>query len=428
MSRLDSALGIALAVTMALVAVSPAIPSALPLAGAASLAVGVLGFLQLRRPQRLIAAILVVTGVAALVTALVLGYRFDPVEVFGLNQTLLGMLAAVSFVATITREEPEVSSRLTGAAAVWRTAVVTHILGAVINLSAVNLVGDHLARRGRLSIANALMLSRAFSPGAFWSPFWAASAVAFTYAPTAQSGVLVLCGLILAVVSLAIGVALLVRAFGDELPSYTGFAIGVSMLRIPLSLAALVIVGHALLPSVDLSVIVLLASLLVTVASLMTRHPRRMPRILAAHVVRGLPRMRGEVTLFTAAGVLSVGMRALVDAAGWSAPVTEFTVLTAWLLVIAMILVSFAGVHPVISIAAAAALFASTHPNPTLFAMVAMIAWGCAAAVGPISGLNVYLAGRYDANGFVVARRNLPYLGVVVILALPVLLLCDMLT
>jgi C4-dicarboxylate transporter len=93
-----------------------------------------------------------------------------------------------------------------------------------------------------------------------------------------------------------------------------------------------------------------------------------------------------------------------------------------------MTLVALVGVHPVISIAAIAAVLGPVISEPTLFAMAGTIAWGTAAAVGPISGLNVFLAGRFGVSGFDVAKRNLPYLFVVLVLALPTLALCAKLT
>jgi hypothetical protein len=90
-----------------------------------------------------------------------------------------------------------------------------------------------------------------------------------------------------------------------------------------------------------------------------------------------------------------------------------------------MALLSLVGVHPVISIAAVAAVIAPLHPDPTLYAMSGMIAWGASAAAGPISGLNIYLNGRFGTNNFAIARRNLPYFFVVLALAWPVLWLCD---
>jgi hypothetical protein len=81
-----------------------------------------------------------------------------------------------------------------------------------------------------------------------------------------------------------------------------------------------------------------------------------------------------------------------------------------------------------ISIAAIASVLGPVISEPTLFAFAGTIAWGTAAAVGPISGLNVFLAGQYGISGFEVARRNLPYLFVVAVLALPALALCAKLT
>jgi hypothetical protein len=194
-------------------------------------------------------------------------------------------------------------------------------------------------------------------------------------------------------------------------------------------LAVLVIVFHLLVPTMRLAVVVLLASLLVPVLVLALTKTRRLPGLLGRHVVHGLAPMHGEAVLFTGAGVLSVGLRVLFETLGMTMPVEQYTVWLAWFSVLAMTLVALIGVHPVISIAVIASLLGpAIASEQTMFALAGTIAWGTAAAVGPISGLNVFLAGRFGVSGFDVARRNLPYLVVVVVFALPALALCAKLT
>jgi len=191
----------------------------------------------------------------------------------------------------------------------------------------------------------------------------------------------------------------------------------------------IIVIGlHRAIPTVKLPVVVLMVSLVVPVAVLAVTRTRHLPRIMSGHIVRGLRPMQSEAVLFTAAGALSVGLGALVDVVGFTVPAGYYNVWFAWLSVIAMTFVALVGVHPVVSIAAIAAVLGPVISEPTLFAMAGTIAWGTAAAVGPISGLNVFLAGRFGVSGFDVAKRNLPYLFVVVVLALPTLLLCAKLT
>ena len=413
---------------MILIPIAVLTPVLEPVAGAATLVAMGAGLMRVQRLQRLLAVVLMGVGLCALGAAYVQGSRPAVDELLLLNQTLIGMLTAVSFVRLITGDHRVRPPRLTGVAAVWRTALIVQFLGSVINISAVTLVGDRLRHKGKLLMTDALLLSRAYSPGAFWSPFWGASAAALTYAVGADTGVLLICGGLLAVAAFAVSVTMVVRSFGDRLPDYHGYPLSARILLLPVAMAGLVIGLHAGLPSVKLPVVVLVVSLIVPTAVLAVTRTRYLPRILAGHVVPGLRPMHGEAVLFTAAGVLSVGLRALLDVVGFTVPPGYYTAWFAWFTVIAMTLVALVGVHPVISIAAVASVLGPVISEPTLFALAGTIAWGAAAAVGPISGLNVFLAGRFGISGFEVARRNLPYLFVVIVLALPALLLCAKLT
>jgi hypothetical protein len=422
------AFGIALALNMIVVPISVVVPQLDPVAGAATVVAAALGIFEVRHMQRLLAFVLIGAGVLALGFALVLGARPSVVQLLTLNQTLVGMLTAVTFVRLITADHGVHRPRLVGVPAIWRTAIVTQLLGSVINISAVTLVGDRLRHKGKLRISDALLLSRAYSPGAFWSPFWGASAAALTYAIGADTSVLLICGSLLAFVAFTISITMTVRAFGDRLATYHGYPLSVRVLVLPITMGIIVIGLHRAIPTVKLAVVVLMVSLVVPVAVLAVTRTRHLPRIMSGHVVRGLRPMQSEAVLFTAAGALSVGRGALVDVVGFTVPAGYYNVWFAWLSVIAMTFVALVGVHPVVSIAAIAAVLGPVISEPTLFAMAGTIAWGTAAAVGPISGLNVFLAGRFGVSGFDVAKRNLPYLFVVVVLALPTLLLCAKLT
>ena len=413
---------------MIVVPISVVVPQLDPVAGAATVVAAALGIFEVRHMQRLLAFVLIGAGVLALGFALVLGARPSVVQLLTLNQTLVGMLTAVTFVRLITADHGVHRPRLVGVPAIWRTAIVTQLLGSVINISAVTLVGDRLRHKGKLRISDALLLSRAYSPGAFWSPFWGASAAALTYAIGADTSVLLICGSLLAFVAFTISITMTVRAFGDRLATYHGYPLSVRVLVLPITMGVIVIGLHRAIPTVKLAVVVLMVSLVVPVAVLAVTRTRHLPRIMTGHVVRGLRPMQSEAVLFTAAGALSVGLGALVDVVGFTVPAGYYNVWFAWLSVIAMTFVALVGVHPVVSIAAIAAVLGPVISEPTLFAMAGTIAWGTAAAVGPISGLNVFLAGRFGVSGFDVAKRNLPYLFVVVVLALPTLLLCAKLT
>ncbi len=419
--------GLGLALVILTVPLGNLYPGAGVVAGVAALVVLVAALFIVRPVTRWVALVLVAVGAVALGWAMLLGARPAPGQLTSLNQGVVGMLAAVSFTRLVTVRQPggQGQEGRPGRVALWRTSGLVHGLGSVINLAAVDIVGGHLGRgRTRLPLLDGLLLSRSFSVAAFWSPFWASSATAIAYAPAADTRALVLCGGVLAVAALALSLLLLQRRFPDGSQDYRGYEVTPGMLLLPVSLLLCVVVGHALVPGLPVSTVVLLSALFVSVVLGAWTLRAGLLGALGRHVVHGLPRLRGEAALFVAAGVLSVGLFMLVGELGVRAPVGEFTVVVAWGCILGMTALSVIGIHPIISIAMAAVLVAPTQPDPTLFALTATIAWGASASVGPVSGLNVYLSGRFGLNGFEVARANAGHAVLVLVLALPTLMLC----
>ena len=406
------------------VGLSVALPDATLVAGGLTVAAAAVGLTLVNRTQRVIAMLLIGVGLASVLLALQLGGRIEIRDLFSVNQDLIGMLTAVSFLRLVTPTSPNTRSRLRGRLAVVRTALATHALGAIINIGAVGIVGDHLRGRTALRLPDAALLSRSFSAAAFWSPFWAAAAAATTLVPGANSLVLLLVGLGLALAAIGLSVWDIFRLWGRDLPAYTGYSLSWALVRVPLALVALVIIAHQLFSAVPVPRIVLIAGLGVTLLGLLIVNGRGAVRSLARHAKHDLPQLRGEVTLFAAAGVLAVGLRMLLPLFDLPLPVSEFTVPVAWTLMLTMILLALVGVHPVVSVAIVAALVHPLHPDPTLFVLAACVGWGVSTAVGPITGLTMLLSARYGIDSITLTRRNLVYLAAVLVAAWPALLLC----
>ena len=406
------------------VGLSVALPDATLVAGGLTLAAAAVGLVLVNRTQRNIALVLSAVGVASVLLGLQMGGTIDVRDLFSVNQDLIGMLTAVSFLRLVTPTSPTTRTRLHGRLAVVRTALATHALGAIINIGAVGIVGDHLRGRSALRLADAALVSRSFSAAAFWSPFWAAAAAATTLVPGANSLVLLLVGLGLALVAISLSVWDIFHLWGRELPAYTGYTLSWALIRVPLALVALVLVAHQLVPGVPVPRIVLLAGLGVTLIGLLIVNGRGALGALARHARHDLPQLRGEVTLFASAGVLAVGLRMLFPLFDLQLPFSEFTVPVAWAMMLTMILLALVGVHPVVSVAIVASLVHTLSPDPTLFVLAVCIGWGVSSAVGPVTGLTMLLSARYGIDSVKLTRRNLIYLAVVLVASWPALLLC----
>lgn len=410
------------------VLVSIVVPEASYVAAVCGLVALVLGLPRVRRGQRMIGFALIGTGLLAGALAVLLGHEIEPLSLLNLNQDLVGMLGAVAFLGFIARTVGEVRPRLRGVPAVLRTMFVTHLLGSVINMSAATVVADHLRRGRTLHPADSVIVVRGFATGGFWSPFWAGAALALVFAPTANIGLVVLVGAPLAAIVLVVTVPTILRLLGDELPEYRGYAISWHLLRIPLVLMVAVLVLHVLLPEVTMPRLVALSAIAVLLVYTVVAGRRQAPRILYQELRTVLPALGGEVVLFVSAGIMALGLTALLSTLRFELPFDSYSVWLAWASIAVIVLFALIGVHQVISIGIIGSLVLPMNPDPTLFMLSAIIGHGVSAAVGPLTGLQMYMQGRYGVNGLDTTRRNIPYMIATLVLAVPALLLAQWLS
>lgn len=332
------------------------------------------------------------------------------------NALLLSMLAAVSFLRLITRPDTEQGETLpSGRRAVWSTLFGVHLFGSVINLSSVFIMGDRISRLGRLNQAQTIVLTRGFTAAAFWSPFFAAMAAAFTYAPGASLPQLWLMGIPLAVS------ALLLTALGCQgNDQFTGYPMHPSALILPGILALSVLVLHQWNSDWHILGIIALLAPTLSLTVTLVRHSRPYSRVLQ-HITEELPSMQNELTLFLAAGVMAAGLNAVFAVFGGWLPFDQFTGFEASLVLLFMISTSILGVHPVINIAALGTLLAPLNPNGTLLAMTFISAWAIGTGTSPFSGINLAMQGRYKQQTSDSLRWNGKYALVMLLLSILVL-------
>ena len=379
-------------------------------AGSAAWLAGALLWPQLARAQQRQALLLAGIGLIAYAVTLSRGGSPAWVDLLTQNSALLGMLAAVSFLQLVGAPHGSDPALPRGRAALWRTALGVHFLGAAINLSAVFIMAERIGPNGKPRLDQAMILTRAFLAAALWSPFFAATAVALTYAPGANPLGLAAAGAALAAVLLWLAVRDIERSSGNGAADFVGYPMHLAALRIPGILAVLVVVGHWLAPHWTALSVVSLASLgVVCVASVVGQGPRAASRSITAHVRNRLPNMSGELILFLAAGVFASGLRALIDSGAVWMPFGGFGVAEAAIVLAVMILLSVMGIHTVISITMAAAWLAPLHPEPTFLALVFVQSWAIGLVVGPMSGVHLAIQGRYGISGAALSRGNMRY-------------------
>jgi hypothetical protein len=376
--------------------------------GAAFWAAGLLLAQRVLGLQRVQTLAMFLVGLGGLVLAWFSGVAPQLEKALATNQALLAMLTAVSFLRLISVPEVDAGEPdPRGRAALWRTLFGVHLFGSVINLSAVMILGDRLSRRRPLDALQAVVLSRGFALASHWSPFFAAMGIALSHAPGAQLIVLASVGLPLALLGLLLAGWQLARR--EEAARFVGYPMHFGALWIPALLASLVMGLHELLPELPILTLISACALGLTLAVLLLRNPRTATKRLAGQVTEGLPRMAGELLLFLAAGVLAAGISSAVQASGWTLSLIAFGATEASLLLVGMVAVSVAGVHPVISIATAYGVLAPLDPDPNLMGITYLMAWAAGVSTSPFSGMHLAMQGRFGIDARTFLRWNGPF-------------------
>lgn len=413
--------GSALAACIVLSAIA-SLTGAVPMlaAGAPAWLAGVILWREAPRRIRIQSGILLAVGALGLITGQVVDGSVDWRTAVAGNALLIAMLAAVSFLRLIAVPPAAESAAVPqGRRSLLTTLTGVHLFGSVVNLPTVFIMARRMSDGGTLTRQQTITLVRGFGSAAFWSPFFAAMAAALTYAPGARLPLLLAFGGPLALAALAL-------TFRDvsalDVDAFRGYPINFGSLWLPGLLGVAILLAHSWRPSLSVLGLIALLAPSVTAATLLLTHPRP-GQTLGDHVRRGLPAMRGELVLFLSAGVMAAGLMSLVSVTGFALPVTGFGALEAGLLLAALVALSIVGVHPVIGVAAAAAVVAPLDPNPSLLASCFLAAWGIGVAVSPLSAMNLALQGAYTLRPLDILRWNLPYAAVMIAIASALFLL-----
>ncbi|QPI65660.1 hypothetical protein [Vreelandella venusta] len=374
------------------------------------------------RRSRIQAGVLITLGALMLIVARVMyGANVSWPAMLQGNVFVATMLVGVSFISLIGTQgnKRPPGKRVTGADGVLRTWLGVHFLGTILNLSTIFMVGDRLARRSPLTMPQLLALNRGLSSAALWSPFFASMAVVIALAPDVQYGQIALIGFPLALLSGLLTTLELSRRF--DLTEVDGFSLSPRSLLMPASMAVLVMLFHFwLTPSLTIVSIITFLLPVVAVLSNLREGTRFTLRRIRQHTTTRLPAMRGEISLFLAAGLLTLGLSTLVAAAAgddW----TLFATFGMWQAMVsfaAITLSALAGLHPIIGVSVLASILNLANGEQTLFAFVALSAWAVGTSVGPLSGINLSLQGRYGVSGYRMMKNNLLYAAMLSLLSL----------
>lgn len=353
-------------------------------------------------------SVMLCVGLACLAWVLLNRLPVDLVRVVSANIHVLALLASVTFLRLITQPGSGDEARLPrGRKALVKTAWGLHLFASVINLSAIMIFGNRMEKGGKISRLQAILFSRAFSNGCYWSPFYVSVATALVYAPGADFITLALAGLPVALIGLLLTTWQLAR--DPDSAHACGYPLRLNALLVPLALSAAVIGLNKAFPAFPVLTLITALSLALTALALAARRGAAAPGLLAAHVVDDLPNMGRELALFLAAGVMSTGISAVLVGNGASLGLSAISPAVCGGLMAVAILVSLVGVHPIVTISILGGLLSNVDSNATLLGLCMMMMWGNSIVVSPFSGINLAIQGRFGPSAFSIMRWNAGY-------------------
>lgn len=348
--------------------------------------------------------LLLFTGILSILFSASQGIFLGWNQIFAINLPVLAMFVAVSFL-TLTSPGIDDPSPPKGNNAVITTALGTHLLGAVINLSVLFVFGDRLKKKGALSRAQLIILTRSFCAAAWWSPFFVATGVALTYAPGLSWKETLIPGAIMTIIALGYSIIEVCYFRNSE---FSGYPVKADSLTVPVLLATLVICTHLLWPDISILVLICILSPLGSVLFMKSR-----PRIAALNefIDFKVVSVASQFALFLTAGVFSVGIKSItkVYPSLFHLEGSVFTPLLFTIVLGVMIIIGICGVHPIISIAIVSPLLLPLNPDQSQLGFLFLTTWAISTSSSPLSGVGLALASRYRIPPLGIIQNNWHY-------------------
>lgn len=367
----------------------------------------VLLFATLRQKKTLL--IILFLSVIAFLISYINGFKIDFIKAFTVNQYLLILLIAVGFLKLIATPRKEKSDELpNGKKSFIKTYLSVHLFGAVINVSALLLVADKMYKKSALTPIQVVLLTRAFSSAAYWSPFFAAFAAAITYAPKLETYPILFFGISLSFLAFAVTYFDVKKDKKLNIDEFYGYPLSFETLYIPIILALFVLSTHYLYPLVKIVMLISTFALLMTFLILPVKKGFfEALKILKYHIIDDMPHMKAEISLFLVAGMFGILVGSILNGLHFSIPFEVFDYKVASILLLVFILLALIGIHPVITVSILGDFF--SNANHTLLAMTFLMAWSTTVSTSPISGINLTITARYNCSAKEIFMLNIAY-------------------
>ncbi|MCY4148578.1 MAG: hypothetical protein OXF73_04360 [Gammaproteobacteria bacterium] len=388
------------------------------MAGISGWIAGLLLFIDASRALKIQAGILILLGLILSIFAMTRGHAPDLFLLATLNTALLSMIAAVGFLRLVTLPRENTASNLPrGPAAFFRTMLGLSFSSSITNISAPIVVCDRIHATRPVNRYMASCSTRVFCGAASWSPFYGAMAVVLTYSPQADLLWLIFAGMPVCIAGLVYVCSTAWRFHKHELSDFVGYPLQGRDVRIPLVLICTCLFGYLLFAKSSILAIIASCALLVTAATLVLRYGLISAiSQMGEFVAEGLPRMVSELTLFLSAGVLAVGIIALIELDLVEFHITNYSTITIVSVLVGMVVLSAIGIHPVIQIASLSPILLESSPSANLIGATWLFAWHLGTCSSYLSGTNLIFQGRYDIPSWRIAMDNWPYSVTLVVL------------
>jgi len=383
------------------------IPITYPISGmVAFLAAGLL-FKDVRSSAKLQVSALFFLGVCLLLYTKYLGGSFVITDAFSRNTQLLTMVMSVGFLKLLIDIEPSEQALPTGRKAFLNTLMGLGIFGSAINLSAPLLVCDRIAAEKPIDLLTARSISRVFCACSCWSPYFGGTALVLTLVEGVSLLAVMITGLPLLIATIIATYQVSIRRHSHRISKFSGYPMSRSKLWLPIALTLTVVATQAVFSTLPILVVISASALGLSIVVLCYKlGVSGGIQSLSRHVEAGLPKSANELLLFLSAGVLATGLTAYLNTSGYQIGISEFTYSMACLTLAGMILISAAGIHPVVQISVLTPLLLPINPNPNLLAVTYLFCWALGNAASPLSGTHLVFQGRYGVSAWQLAKNN----------------------
>lgn len=323
------------------------------------------------------------------------------------------------------------------------TVNLTHLLSVLLNLGAVPLVHQiiHSDEKKKVPMLKVNALTRGYSIAVFWSPYFISVGLVLANFPISWIEIFPI-GITLSIIGVFAGYFLEKRN-KEELPIELLFTpvekngqtdIKTAWRKISSLIIIALIITAAIftlewVTEIKIIAIITLVSIVTSIIwTIGVANFKTYKKEFSIYFNENLPSMKNEVVVFISAGFLGQSFIS-VGGSEWLLSVVEFFNLQEVFLLIPAILfvtflLSFIGLHPIVSLTAFCMSFGSADVFADSYRVlgVALIAaWGMSVMISPFSGITLLTSSLTKKSSFHIGKANLLFTGIMVVILIVLL-------